>query len=106
MKSYRDELGHYFRFIYNIFKFIDESIVSNEDKIKYSKIIRAQLSDYELTIIFYNCLTWRGCESFKALIEKYSIFDNIPFDLLIEHEHMRHYEMSAFDGNTSYFVGR
>lgn len=105
MKMFRDELGHYFRFIYNIFKFIDESIVSEDDKIKYSKIIRAQLSDYELIIIFYNCLTWRGCESFKTLVEKYNIFDNIPFDLLIEHEHMRHYEMTAFDGKTSYFVG-
>ncbi|SPZ53611.1 Uncharacterised protein [Serratia quinivorans] len=104
MKEYRYELGHYFRFVYNIFKFIDESIVSDDDKLKYSKIIRAQLSDYELIIIFYSCLTWRGCVSFKVLVERYCLFDNIPQDLLIEVEHMRHYNMSAFDGKAAYFI--
>ncbi|WP_305814122.1 putative phage abortive infection protein [Photobacterium leiognathi] len=35
------ELAHYFRFLYNIFKFIDESGI--EDKQFYSRLVRAQL---------------------------------------------------------------
>ena len=41
-------------------------------------MIRAQLSDYELLWIFYNCLSENGLEKFKPLIEEYSLLKNLP----------------------------
>lgn len=50
----QQEVGHYFRYLYTIFKFVKTSEI--EDKKFYSNIVRAQLSDQELVVLFYNCL--------------------------------------------------
>lgn len=69
-----NELGHYFRMLYNVFKFIDQSKI--EDKKFYSNLVRAQISNDELIIIYLNGLSTRG-EKFKPLIEKYSILKHV-----------------------------
>lgn len=69
---HRHNLSHYFRFLYNIFKFIDTAELPTDLKKKYTNIVRAQLSDYELLILFYNCLHENGSDRFKPLVEKYS----------------------------------
>lgn len=72
------ELGHYFRMLYNIFKFVDSSSIEN--KIFYTNIVRAQLSDPEVSLLFHNCLSDNGLAKFKPLVEKYTLlknFDNI-----------------------------
>src|SRR4051812_44779042 len=48
-KNYQGELGHYFRTLYHIIKFVKESKV--EDKRTYSSLVRAQLSQYELALL-------------------------------------------------------
>lgn len=78
-------LDHYFRHLYRVFKFIDEApIFINEKKKKYEYacIMRASLSQYELIMLFYNCLSSNGREKFKPLIEKYAIFNNLRVELL------------------------
>lgn len=92
------ELGHYFRYLYTIFKFVKESEV--DDKRLYSNIIRAQLSDQELLVLFYNCLYKFGVEKFKPLAEEFAIFDNLPEKLLIKLEHREFYQPKAF-GNSA-----
>lgn len=79
------ELGHYFRNLYRIIKLIDSQdfkLQKNESlekmKYKYTCIVRAQLSDYELLTLFYNCISEYGEEKFKPFIEKYVLFKNIP----------------------------
>jgi len=71
-------LGHYFRNLYHIIKFIDENeaITSFSLKYKYVKILRAQLSAPEILLIALNGLTYYG-EGFKPLIEKYKLLKNI-----------------------------
>lgn len=44
--------------------------------------MRASLSQYELIMLFYNCLSSNGREKFKPLIEKYAIFNNLRVELL------------------------
>lgn len=56
-------VGHYFRTLYNIVKFVDRSPV--EDKQTYINILRAQLSSSELNLLFYNCLSEYGSQKFK-----------------------------------------
>ena len=53
-------LDHYFRHLYRVFKYIDETPVFINDKKKryeYACIMRASLSQYELILLFYNCLS-------------------------------------------------
>lgn len=76
-------LDHYFRHLYRIFKFIhNNDFLDKKGKYNYTSIVRSQLSDYELIILFYNCLSENGYEKFKPLVETYAIFKNIRRDLL------------------------
>lgn len=96
-EHHKRDLGHYFRFLYNIFKFIKSTNI--EDKLIYSNIVRAQLSDYELSILFYNCLSLKGCEKFKPLIEEFHLLDNLPDVLLLDKTHRDMYAKTAYSNN-------
>lgn len=70
-------IGHYFRNMYHILKFIDETpLIETADKLRYVAILRAQLSTYELLLLFYNALSPFGSERFKPLIDKYKLIDD------------------------------
>lgn len=82
--NHRPKLGPYFQNLYNIIKFVDLSDV--EDKKFYTNIVRAQLSSYELVILFYNTLSPYG-EKFKPLVEKYALLKMLPIGLLLDPKH-------------------
>ena len=90
----------YFRHLYRIFKYIDESqLIDDTERYSYSCIVRAQLSDYELLLLFYNSLTIddNGVLKFKHLIEKYAIFNNIRESMLArQHEDYILYHGGAY----------
>ncbi|HEY3932140.1 MAG TPA: putative phage abortive infection protein, partial [Verrucomicrobiae bacterium] len=77
-KDYQHYLGHYFRNLYHIIKFVNEAEVLKADderveyktRRRYASLVRAQLSVYELCLIFYNGLSSEGVK-FKPLIEKF-----------------------------------
>lgn len=76
---------HYFRLLYRIVKFVDESkLIQEKDKYEYVCILRALLSRYELVWLYYNGLSEYGCEKMKPYIEKYALLKNIREDLLLE----------------------
>jgi hypothetical protein len=83
-----DELSifdSYFRHLYRIFKYIDEStLIDDSEKYDYTCIVRAQLSENELLMLFYNALNIneKGEYKFKILIEKYAIFNNLRENML------------------------
>lgn len=68
-------LGHYFRSLYHIMKFIDQSPI--EDKSKYASFVQAFLTDSELYILFYNGISKFGKVRFKELIDTYNLLENI-----------------------------
>ena len=91
-------LDHYFRHLYRIIKYVDTSdSISDDERYDYVCIVRSQLSDYELVMLFYNCLTANGKAKFKPLIEKYSIFNNLRDDLLADIEHKNEYTEKAYN---------
>lgn len=103
----RLDFGHYFRNLYRMIKLVDETDffydinkVSAEDafkiKYRYTSIIRAQLSDYELLWLFYNCLSENGIEKFKPLIERYVLFKNLTIELLATENHANQYSSTAY----------
>lgn len=89
---------HYFRHLYRIFKYVDTSdLIPDDERYEYACIVRSQLSDYELVMLFYNCLTSNGRAKFKPLIEKYVIFNNLREELLANAEHKELYAETAYD---------
>jgi len=92
--SHQTRVGHYFRNLYNIVKFVKNSDVSN--KRLYTNIIRAQLSSSELGLLFYNCL-YKENIKFKVLIEEFALLKNLPEDILFNPpDHKVLYEKSAY----------
>lgn len=93
-ERFQGDCGHYFRTLYNLVKLVDKSPV--EDKHFYTNIIRAQLSNQETLILFYNCAVGHGLEKFKPLVERYALLKNMPRDRLLDKSHIKHFEKSAF----------
>jgi len=93
-RDYQSHIGHYFRNLYNIIKFVDKSDIN--DKKFYTNLVRAQLSSNELRLLFYNCLSIYGNEKFKPLIEKYALLKNMEDDPSMTVNHRRFYVNSAF----------
>lgn len=75
-----NDLGHYFRSVYNLIKFVDRSNVDEETKRFYTNLVRAQLSSHELKVLFYNCLSSMGRKKFKPLVEKYSLLKHFDIE--------------------------
>lgn len=94
------EIGHYFRNLYHLINFVDKNYVDGSDfeaKRRYTNLVRAQLSSYELTMIFYNCLSSHGREKFKPLVERYALLKNMDKKLLIDEElHVNFFSNSAY----------
>ena len=76
---YQHEVGHYFRNLHRILKLVDESHVDN--KSDYTGILRAQLSSFELTLLFYNALHPVG-RKMKSLVERDKMLENLNVGLL------------------------
>lgn len=111
------DFGHYFRNLYRIVKIVNETEFytyeelrgkldenSNEYNTKnfevryrYISMLRAQLSDYELLWLFYNCLSDNGSEKFKPLVEKFSLLKNMPKNKLIASYGLGEYTLTAFE---------
>lgn len=75
---------HYFRHLYRTIKYIHETdFLTYNQKYKYTSIVRATLSRYELIWLYYNCLSPYGQYKFKHLIEEYSLLKNMREELLV-----------------------
>ena len=97
-------LGHYYRNKYQTVKYIHEQndkFLSFEKKYNYVKILRAQLSDYEQILFYYNTLSVLGYDWIDggkdSLLVLYKMIKNIPLSLVVElkpDELFQYFEMS------------
>lgn len=88
------KLGHYFRMLFNIINFIDKSDI--EDKVFYVKLVRAQISNAEVALLFFNGLSNHGKNSFKILIEKYGLLKNLNDNDIVSSTLKEKYVATAF----------
>ena len=79
-KNNQYRLGHYFRNLYHIIKFVDRSNVHPGEKDFCTHLVRAQLSSDELLLLFYNCHSSLGKEKFYPFIVKYALLENMSQD--------------------------
>ncbi len=77
-KEYKQKIGYYFRNLFNFCKYIKENSyfksLDNESKKTYTTLLRAQLSSYELLLLFYNSF---GFEQYIIYIKEFNIFRDI-----------------------------
>lgn len=93
--DHNDELGNYFRFLYNIIKFVHRSKI--EDKEFYIGIVRAQLSSSETGLLLFNGLGRYGSGNMKGFIEQYSLLEHLSEDVRAEFKVMcESYNLDAF----------
>lgn len=97
-RIYQSDLSIYYRSLYNLLKFVSTSSRSN--KLEYGVVVRSLLSDYELAMVFYNCLHPRG-ENFKKFAEEFALFDNLDLDLLFEESDVLALSKESFGGNSA-----
>jgi hypothetical protein len=78
-------LGHYYRHIFQTVCFVDkQENLNDEEKYDYVKMLRAQLSDYEQVLFYYNAVSSMGYPWIEhspegvSLVVKYRMIKNIP----------------------------
>lgn len=78
------EVKVYFRFLYQILKFIDSSGI--DDKKTYSNLVRSFIdSDTgELILINALCFDGEGFEDFKVFFEKYAFLEHVQIDTQLD----------------------
>ena len=96
-RRFKHEVSHYFRTIHAVVKFIESSEDKNENVKFYVNLIRVQLSERELLMIFYHSLD-DNRDGLKPLVEKYALFESLPIaNLLLPEEHKSLYNDSAYN---------
>ncbi len=106
-------LGHYFRYVYNIIKFVKATEwKANEDPIgnfsftqlevvKYLEILQAQLSNDELGLIFYDAISRHGKNKvgqdiFWQWLDEHGILENLVKENLLDESHVKFYPKTVF----------
>ncbi len=82
----QQNLSHYYRFLFNAFRMVSEF---PQSKPHHGKLLRALLSDQELLMIFYNCLSQDG-EPFQDYAIEFDLFDNLPVSDLLDLTHIKY----------------
>lgn len=95
-------LGHYFRNIYQILKFIDSSDFIKNKKF-YSNILRAQLNQDEQRILFFNCISKNGI-NMLSLVTKYEFLEHLNYHTEFKDNFLKLYiqESKKLDKNNNH----
>ncbi|MEG6585424.1 putative phage abortive infection protein [Dendrosporobacter sp. 1207_IL3150] len=81
--SHQNNIGHYFRNLYHIVKFIDRSeSLKDQQKKELCSLLRAQLSAHELALLFANVTFGPGYPKFMPLVKKYDLLQNLDKNIL------------------------
>lgn len=88
-------LAQYFRITHNILRILSDSSFTTETHIR---IFRAQFSNHEMCMLFYNGLTPLG-DNMRPYLEKFEFFDNLPLSELKNASHARELSPATFGFN-------
>jgi len=58
--EFEADLGPYFRLMYNALRHVETSALSETEKLRYSKVLRAYLSSAEVKLLMFNCASRHG----------------------------------------------
>lgn len=86
--KHRTLVNAHMRLLYQLFNLLENTQIHEEDKIVYAKILRSQLTDEELILIRYNCISRRG-KNMQLPIFQYNILKHLPLMDLFEFKKYR-----------------
>lgn len=90
------ELGHYYRWLYNILKYIENRTPKGLEKSFYGNLVRAQMSDREVALLYFNALSEHG-KKIKPLVVKFGLLKHLKErDLIKSSATKSDYDASAF----------
>lgn len=87
--GHENELGHYYRHLFHTVKFVanqEEDFINYERKRDYLRLLRAQLSNYEQVMLFYNHIAyakqWENSQNkfFSDYRMIHNLYDNLLMD--------------------------
>ena len=82
------EVNAHMKLLYRLLSLIDESQIDEDTKHRYAKLLRSQLTDEELILIRYNCMSQRGIKM-RRLVFNYNILKHLPMMGLFEFKKYR-----------------
>lgn len=94
--------GFYFRYVHNLITFVIGHWKSQKEDIHtYLNFIQAQMSDEELALVFYDCISNKGLDkkrkfTFKQNLDDYSFLENISDSVLIDRCHYKIFPKTIF----------
>lgn len=99
-------LGHYFRYIHNIIKYVRKQINDHEKQKMYLSYLQAQLSNDEMYFILVNSLSKfsknkEGKALFREWLDEYQLLENIDGSQIIDKSILR-----VFFPNTDFYCLR
>lgn len=85
--GHQSKLGHYYRHLYRTVNYIDSKKIHFDLKEEYIRVLRAQLSNYEEFLFFFNSICFIGREwelnhltnIHRMWVSKYDLIRNIPY---------------------------
>lgn len=90
------ELGHYYRWLYNILKYIHTNTPQGLEQHFYDNLVRAQMSDREVALLYFNALSEHG-KKIKPFVLEYGLLKHLKEnDLINSGARQIDYEASAF----------
>ncbi|MBF8703976.1 putative phage abortive infection protein [Pseudomonas putida] len=95
-KQHRGDLSLYYRSLYSVFRYVSDS--GHADKVKFGTIARSFLSDFELVILFYNCLSDKGY-NFRKYAKEFAIFNNLDPMMLMDPRHVALLDFQVYGKN-------
>jgi hypothetical protein len=102
---FNSPFGNYFRYIINAIEYVEQEITEleygtklKEERIKYIKLLSALLTNNQLVVLFYSCLSrisydTNGKPIAKNMMEKYEFFKNLLPENLIRPWHQEFYKI-------------
>lgn len=110
--GHQHRLGHYFRHLFQSYKFLSGQKFNDREKYFYGKILRAQLSTYEQCIFFINSLSSLGFKweydpekTISAsnertdLITFYNLIKNVPGQHFLDLLYKSYYPKVQYESN-------
>ncbi|WP_375379292.1 putative phage abortive infection protein [Chryseobacterium luquanense] len=88
--------SHYFKNFFQILKLIDDAELTDIQKIKYVEILKSQLSQHELTFIFYDSIYPIGKKIQKSLIEKFHLFTELNDQFIVTELKVQYLQSAYF----------
>jgi len=99
-RTNQNYMSVYSRNMYNAIKLIDQTnLLTDEEKVRYIKVLRAQLSNAELYVLFFNLLSRFGKKWIaNNYVVKYELIQNLPSKYCDGYDPKRYFPEIKFEG--------